>query len=240
MKIKKTSLPDEIADSIKTAIKNGDWKPGTKLPSEKELSDMYGVNRLTVRMALQKLNAQRILETRVGEGTYVKDFDFGTYINEVSDFYLTEEMIDNVCEFRKSLEVECARLAMQRATPSEIEALETACNQYDEVAARLFETPDFDIDILEELIKKDLAFHHEIVKLSKNTLYRYSFEVAREPIEHYLHIIVTIRLDNTAQRRDAFKHACEQHRIIFNSIRDKDFKTCKAAILNMIDYTADL
>lgn len=240
MKIKKISLPDEIAGSIKTSIKNGEWKSGTKLPSEKELSDMYGVNRLTVRLALQKLNTQRILETRVGDGTYVKNFDFGTYINEVSDFYLTQEMIDNVCEFRKSLEVECARLAIERATSTEIEILGNICDQYDEVCSRLFSKTEMDPDTLEELIDKDLAFHREIVRLSKNTLYIYSFEVAREPIDHYLHIITTIRLDNTSHRRDLFKRACKQHRIIFTSIYNKDFDTCKTAILNMIDYTADI
>ena len=240
MKIKKTSLPDEIADQIKAAIKNGEWKAKTKLPSENELSESFGVNRLTVRMALQKLNSQGILETRVGEGTYVKDFNFSQYIGEVSDFYLKPEMIDNVCEFRKALEVECARLAMERATPEEVEGLGVFCDRYDETCSRLFAQPDLDPDILEDLIEKDLEFHHEIVLLSKNTLYKYSFEVAKESIFRYLHIILVHRIDNSADRRELLVQACAQHRTIFESIRDKDFETCKDAFLKMIDYTAEM
>lgn len=239
MKIKKISLPDEISDSIKASIKKGEWKLQDKLPSENELSEMFGVNRLTVRMALQKLNAQGIVETRVGEGTYVKDFSFSNYIGEVSDFYLTTEMIDNVCEFRKSLEVECARLAMERSTTDEIKSLGNICDRYDEVCQRLFSLPDLEPDILEELIERDLDFHHQIVKLSKNTLYNYSFEVAREPIIRYLHIILTHRIDNSVDRRDLLVRACAQHRTIFQSIKDRDFKTCKDAILKMIDYTTE-
>ena len=236
MKIKKTSLPDEIADSIKVSIKEGEWKPGVKLPSENELSEMFGVNRLSVRMALQKLSSQGIVETKVGEGTYVKDFSFRNYIGEVSDFYLTPEMLDNVCEFRKSLEVECARLAMERSTPEEIRSLEASCDRYDEVCSRLFARSELDPDTQKELIARDMDFHHEIVMLSKNTLYKYSFEVAREPILRYLHIIVTSRMKMNANSRELLVQACAQHRTIFEAIRDKDFETCRAAIIKMIDY----
>ena len=240
MKIKKTSLPDEISDSIKAAIKSGQWKPLGKLPSEKDLSEMFGVNRLTVRMALQKLNAQGIVETRVGEGTYIKDFSFSNYIGEVSDFYMKQEMIDNVCEFRKSLEVECARLAMERSNPAEIKALEAICDRYEDTCSRLFALPDLDPDILEELIERDLEFHQEIIRLSKNMLYSYSFEVAREPIIRYLHIILTHRIDSSGGMRELLVKACAQHRTIFQTIRDKDFETCKGAILKMIDYAAEI
>jgi GntR family transcriptional repressor for pyruvate dehydrogenase complex len=240
MKIKKTSLSDEIADSIKNSIKEGEWKLKEKLPSENELSEMFGVNRLTVRMALQKLSSQGIVETRVGEGTYVKDFSFRKYIEEVSDFYLKPEMIDNVCEFRKSLEVECARLAMERSSLEEIKALETACDRYDEVCSRLFLHSELDADILEELIDKDLEFHQEIVLLSKNELYKYSFEVAREPITRYLHIIVIGRMKMNANSRDLLIKACSQHRMIYEAIRDKKFEICKSAIIKMIDYAAEI
>lgn len=43
-------------------------------PSESDLADLFGVNRLTVRLALQKLNTLGILDTRVGDGTYVCAF----------------------------------------------------------------------------------------------------------------------------------------------------------------------
>ena len=240
MKIRRTSLPDEIVDAIKSTIKNSEWKTGQRLPSENELSEMFGVNRLTVRMALQKLNAQGIVETRVGEGSYVKDFDFGEYIGEVSSFYLTPEMIDNVCEFRKSLEVECARLAIERSTPEELEDFGRICSVYDEVCSRLFSDDEFDADILDEMIERDLEFHERIIQLSKNTLYRYSFEVAREPILRYLHLIVKRRFESKPDKRATLKVACGEHRVIYDAIRTGDMETCRSAIVKMIDYNTEI
>lgn len=240
LKIRKTSLPDEIVEAIKGTIKNGEWKTGQKLPSENELSEMFGVNRLTVRMALQKLNAQGIVETRVGEGSYVKDFDFGEYIGEVSSFYLTPDMIGNVCEFRKSLEVECARLAMERSSAEELEEFGAICDRYDTVCARLFSQTEFDPDTLDEMIDRDLEFHERIVRLSRNTLYKYSFEVAREPITRYLHLIVKRRFDSNPDKRDTLMKACGEHRKIYEAIKSKDLETCRASIVKMIDYTTDI
>ena len=240
MKIKKTSLPDEICSVIKKTIKAGEWKSDSKLPSENELAEMFGVNRLTVRMALQKLAAQGIVETKVGEGTFIKDFNFKDYISEVSDFYLTEAMIDNVCEFRKSLEVESARLAMERGTPAEMDVLGKICDRYDETVLRLLKDTEFDPDIMEEIIQRDLEFHSQIVQMSKNTLYHYSFEVARESIIRYLHIILIHRIDNSQNNRKLLAQACAQHRIIYNALKAKDFEICRKAMLDMIDYTAEM
>ena len=56
MKIKKVSVVDQVSEALKDNILNHTWEPGDKLPSEGDLADTFGVNRLSVRMALQKLN----------------------------------------------------------------------------------------------------------------------------------------------------------------------------------------
>ena len=116
MKIKKMSAPDLICERIKSLISNGTWEQNKKIPSESELAETFGVNRFTVRMALQKLNTLGILDTRVGDGTYVSSFNFEKHIQEIAEFYINPELLDDVSEFRMLIEVECARLAIQRAT----------------------------------------------------------------------------------------------------------------------------
>jgi len=70
-----TSIPlyVQIAESLLDQIESGDLRAGDRLPSERDLSKMLGVNRLTVRRALQVLESQGLLLRRRGDGTYVAE-----------------------------------------------------------------------------------------------------------------------------------------------------------------------
>ena len=81
--IKKESIGEQVLAQMKEQILNGEWKEGMKIPSENQLCDTFGVSRVTVRQAIQKLVAQGLLETRLGEGSYVKGFDLGSFIRGV-------------------------------------------------------------------------------------------------------------------------------------------------------------
>lgn len=61
----------QIADGLLEKMEAGDLLPGEKLPPERELSQMFGVNRMTLRRALQRLELQGWLDRRQGAGTYV-------------------------------------------------------------------------------------------------------------------------------------------------------------------------
>lgn len=242
MKIKKVSMSEQVCNNIKELIKNGHWKVCDKIPSESDLSDMFGVNRLTVRMALQKLNTLGIVETRVGEGTFVKNFSLSKYINEVTDFYMSSKLLEDVCEFRKLVEVECARLAIERATIEELRELEKICDQYDHIRMHIDKSKDLYVDSFSDLINVDLDFHKKIVKMSKNALYFYSFVLAKESIYQYLEIIVKQRMDNSLNKYHSrtMGNGSNLHRVIYQAIVDHDFKTCKKAYLDMVDHKVDL
>ena len=62
-KAKKISASEQVFEALQSQISSGVWKVGDRLPSEGELAERYGVNRLTVRVALQKLNALGVVET---------------------------------------------------------------------------------------------------------------------------------------------------------------------------------
>lgn len=71
----KTSIPlyVQIAESLLDRIESGELQPGDRLPSERDLSKMLGVNRMTVRRALRVLESQGLLLRRQGAGTYVAE-----------------------------------------------------------------------------------------------------------------------------------------------------------------------
>lgn len=240
MKILRKSLPDEVCERIKENIKDGTWKEYERIPSENELSEMFGVNRLTIRMALQKLNTLGIVETRVGEGTFVKRFSFSKYVGEITDFIMEPDLLEDVCEFRELLEVECARLAIERATPERLEELKTILDEYYAAKLEISNAHAIDHDMFRKLVELDLRFHQCIVRMAKNSLFSYSFIVAKESILQHLLL---------KQRADTFKSEYKSritnynedlHRVIYQAIVDKDFETCKSAYLEMIGNSADL
>jgi len=63
----------QIAESLLDRIESGELSPGDRLPSERELSDLLSVNRLTLRRALQMLESQGLIIRRQGDGTYVAE-----------------------------------------------------------------------------------------------------------------------------------------------------------------------
>jgi GntR family transcriptional regulator len=68
----KLPLYDQIARNLRDLIINGQLQPGQMVPSEWDLSDLYGVSRLTVRRALDELVRQNWLERKHGVGTFVR------------------------------------------------------------------------------------------------------------------------------------------------------------------------
>lgn len=66
-----TPLYQQVMDDISNGIEAGRTKPGEKIPSESELSELYGVSRITVRRAIEELAKEGLLTKRQGKGTYV-------------------------------------------------------------------------------------------------------------------------------------------------------------------------
>jgi len=64
-------LYQQLCDAIKEQINSGNYKVGERIPSEEQLSEMYGISRITTRSGVEKLVEEKILIKRRGKGTYV-------------------------------------------------------------------------------------------------------------------------------------------------------------------------
>ena len=69
---RKQPLYDQLVDILRDKIEN-EMEPGDLLPSERELSERYGLSRTTVRLALKELETLGLISRRHGKGTYVTD-----------------------------------------------------------------------------------------------------------------------------------------------------------------------
>ncbi|WP_324717458.1 GntR family transcriptional regulator [Carboxydochorda subterranea] len=64
-------LYHQLHQALRRRITEGEWKPGFRLPGERELMRLFGVSRTTVRQALDALEADGLIERRHGQGTFV-------------------------------------------------------------------------------------------------------------------------------------------------------------------------
>lgn len=213
-------------------LTEGIWSTGEQLPTEAELSEMFGVSRMTVRMAIQKLSACGLVTTRAGEGSYVRAFSLQDYLAAAKNFYVTPEMLDDVCEFRKLLEVECARLACQRATEEDLQLIQRACDEYHQVIVPGAPLTEENLNLR---VKADLDFHYSICLASHNSMYVLAFTAARGAIAQHLKNIIPSRilerpnLDYVSDGRTA-------HQYILDTIRKRDVRACLEAYLPHIDH----
>lgn len=237
MKIKTIPANEQVFEYMKQAIINGEWKVNEKIPSEMELSEQFGVNRLTVRMALKRLVALGILETKTGDGTYVREFTFGNYISQITDFYMSQDLLMSVCEFRKVVELECARLAMQNATTDEIEELKIISDEYQQIKKNISLSSEKDFNTL---ISKDIEFHNKIIAISHNELFRYAYDVAKEPIRQYISILMNNRISSWKKKGVHSADWNDQHEETYKAIAARDYTSCKDAMLRMVDFNVDL
>ena len=83
-KVPKVNVSKTTFDILFRNIMDGTWKTGEKIPSENELKNSLMVSRHTIRSAIANLNMLGILETRQGDGNYVRETGIGLYIDFLS------------------------------------------------------------------------------------------------------------------------------------------------------------
>jgi GntR family transcriptional repressor for pyruvate dehydrogenase complex len=120
----------QVAEQLRSLILGGELGPGARLPTEPELSTMFGVSRSTVREALRVLSSQHLVVTTRGAtgGTSVA-FPEPEYIGDFleASFGLMSGAdtvtVDQFLELREQIEVPAARLAAERRSESDLVAL---------------------------------------------------------------------------------------------------------------------
>jgi GntR family transcriptional repressor for pyruvate dehydrogenase complex len=136
--VARSSVVDAVADRLRNEILAGRIAPGSRLPSERELSLALGVNRLTLRAALARLEAMGLVSTRHGSGTEVISWRERAGLEALpmvmSSLDRAEpawfELLQSLLEVRRVLVSEGVALAAERHTEADLVLLkELAASQ---------------------------------------------------------------------------------------------------------------
>lgn len=79
----------QLKEILKQRMKNGEWKAGDQLPSERDLEETYGVSRMTARRALVELGNEGYVVREQGRGTFVAEIKYQQHLFQLTSF--TEE-----------------------------------------------------------------------------------------------------------------------------------------------------
>jgi GntR family transcriptional repressor for pyruvate dehydrogenase complex len=218
-KIKAESLRSQVYVKLNEQLMNGTWKEGEKIPSEHKLCSMLGVSRVTVRAAIQQLEILGFVETKHGDGTFVKKFSSLENINAfhpVIPVHKNEDLI-TVLEFRKIIEKGTIGLAQEKITAGDFEALES-------IYQKMNDSRD-DLHIFSEF---DVAFHYKLADISGNSIVIKIYDLINEILSTAMDDIVHIL---------GIEDGLKYHRNIIDTLRLGDKAKSEALMEEHIDIT---
>ena len=218
--IDKRQIGHQVYDQILDNILNGIWPPGSKLPSENELCQLFGVSRVPIREALKRLTTMGITQTRQGEGTFVLMVTPGMFMNSLLPMLvLNRKSMLDVLEYRRIVEPENAALAARNADASDVATIAATIEQIRRVGRP---APEFAI--------ADMKFHLEIARATKNSLLFNISNVIRDVMVSYYRKINEIM---------GVDRALKYHALIYEAIRDRDEEAARRWMKEHIDTTID-
>jgi GntR family transcriptional regulator, transcriptional repressor for pyruvate dehydrogenase complex len=160
--VKRGRVSDSVLRQIKQSIITGTYRPGDKLPSEKELMEAFNVSRGSLREALRTLEEFGFIVVKPGAtgGAYVRSEGMKSLANRLYDIMLMEQIsFDEILQVRLLIEPGMARLAAENRTRENIDELEEMNNAREKVI-KAGKIP----------IIVNIDFHQALAKASKNKM----------------------------------------------------------------------
>ncbi|MFH1090208.1 MAG: FadR/GntR family transcriptional regulator [Pseudomonadota bacterium] len=211
--IVKTTISNEIVEQVLSMIHSKKFKPGDRLPSERELSRAFKVGRSSVREAMKILEATGLVKTT----------NRGMFVCELKDrtaFTLDAELtnIHEVFEARKIMEIELAALAARRATPKDMNKMSRSLIEPDK---------------RHEAIAADIAFHRALAEAAHNSVFIEIYNLIAgllfQTFKYYSH------LEGVEDVPTYAKQIFRDHERIFQAVKSRDPAASKRAVRKHLD-----
>jgi len=155
--IRRSKVYEEVAKQLERLILKK-LQPGDKLPAERELAEMFGVSRSSIRDAIRSLELVGLVEPRQGAGTVVREVSAESLVNPLTTV-LARQQISELLDFRKMLEPPLAARAATHASVEEITEMEEILRRQDDKLRRG-----------ELAIEEDSEFHYNVAMASDNSV----------------------------------------------------------------------
>ena len=203
---------------IHELIREGRFKAGDQLPSERELAETFKVSRTSVREALRALETQGLIISRTGMGNFIADLPIESLVPPLAQLLIEEkDALADIFELRKLIEPQIASLAAERATAGDIERMRQFLDKQREQVQRGETGVEADSELhfaigratQNHAIEKLVSGLLEVLSHSREE----SLQTAgrrQASIDSHLAIVAAIEEHDEAKAREAMRYHIEQ------------------------------
>lgn len=228
-KAKQNRVFQDVVAQIQGAILDGKLKVGEKLPPERELGEMMGTSRGTLREALRILEQKGLIEIRLGvNGGAVVKAATSDHMSESLALLIQSQAVslDALSEFREGVEATVTGLAAQRVTDADIRKL-TALRKK---ATRCFKKG---VEAWDEYVVIDEQLHMMLARISGNPLYRFILETVHDNIHRYYDRYLTV---NDHEMEENHTDLCNIIDAVIEQRADDAAELARAHVTRFRDY----
>jgi GntR family transcriptional repressor for pyruvate dehydrogenase complex len=220
--IKPKKVSSQIADQIRSSILAGEFAPGDKLPPERELAEMFGVSRPSVREALNVLASSGLVMSYQGGGTVVMSLVETLAGNPLTELIRFEqERALDVIEVRKGMESWTAYYAAERALPEDLRRLE-----------EIVEGMRHNLEGVKPSEDLDANFHIVIARATHNIVWLHLMQSLFDAMKEFQQSVWRAVYLTQEDHHLLFRH----HYRIFEAIRDKDAPGARDAMIEHLTF----
>lgn len=223
--IKPRRISCQVFEQVRELIYNGVFKPGQQIPPERDLATSMEVSRTSVRIAIDKLVTHGLLKQIQGQGTFVSSPD-NREGNPFSSAMGTDEAtFSDLLEVRMGLECNAAKLAASRATESDLQAMRESLEEMEDSLAGT--------DTISTAA--DTAFHMAVTFSTQNPVL---IHLTRNFYD-FLFVGIKKNLGHMKEDEVAYQDVLQQHRTVFQHIKDREPQKAHDAMRTHILYVQD-
>lgn len=207
--LKKVSMTEEIYNQIKDNIESKKYSIGDKLPTEKELCELFNVSRQPVREALNRLKATGYIESKQGEGSFV------IYDEKQSSMFFDLENLSksdyyDLVELRHVLEVQASGLCAKRHDDKDLDKI---YNALERIKKEMSDQNSIGFEA-------DYLFHQAIIEGSKNKYILETFNNISDIYKIGMKHSLALNIGNHQKRNSVIR----EHDEIFQAIKNRNIE----------------
>jgi GntR family transcriptional repressor for pyruvate dehydrogenase complex len=227
-RFKQQTIVQQVMDEVKNMIASGQLKPGDRIPTETELSQMFGIGRSTVREAIKIFQYLGILNSSTRKGTFVCDYSNISVEAITWSILLRTNEIFELVELRDVIE-DRAVLGLAEKVRSDPEGTAPIIKELENQVSRMSEA--IDKYSMDDLSDADYEFHRKIVESCNNGVFSGIYDTLRSFMREEIR---KTNLLETARSR-----GFAEHKMIADSIRAGDPSGAAKAFQGHIDGIRD-